>query len=167
MEPAVSLRTGNSLSDVSAPTNASGGTTASASEAYGCAASPGDATVLNRKSALSACSLIFDSSLSRIARRLWKTERCVQLPHWPDRPAHPTGNASASSGSSRSRVDQFGLNDEPLRSVPDEFERVAGDQRHGRVVRGMEHVHVVGPDDEGFADAVAVVAIGRRDLQGI
>ena len=56
---------------------------------------------------------------------------------------------------------QIGTHDEALRRVPDEFERVARDERQRRMVRRIEHVHIVWSDDERLRDAIFEDAIGR------
>src|SRR5258705_11424979 len=67
----------------------------------------------------------------------------------------------------RAAADELGLDDEPLRRVADEVERIAGDERHRLTLGGIEHVHVVRADDERLADAVAIRSIGGRDRERI
>src|SRR5438477_8355440 len=67
----------------------------------------------------------------------------------------------------RAAADELGLDDEPLRRMADEVERIAGDERHRLTLGGIEHVHVVGADDERLADAVAIRSIGGRDRERI
>src|SRR5687767_15565499 len=53
--------------------------------------------------------------------------------------------------------------DEPLRSCADVAERVAGDERQCRPIRGIEHPHICWLYHGGRFDFVSKGAVGRDD----